>query len=65
MWKKANTLLGTERGIQHAASFVSDAWSVQSSLSIDPHFITCRNNEQFLCDAQCPQWVSSKICSHT
>ncbi len=65
MWKKANNLLSAERGIQHAASSDPTAWSVQSFSSAVPHFVTSKENGQFLCDAQCLQWVSTKICSHT
>lgn len=30
-----------------------------------PHFVTSKENGQYLFDTHCPQWVSSKICSHT
>ena len=65
MWEKANKLLKLERGIQRAASSDPNAWCVQSSSSPVPHFITSKDTGQFLCDSQCPQWVSTKICSHT
>ena len=54
-----------ERGLQHAASSDNSAWSVQSFSSPVPHSVTCKESGQFMCDPQCPQWVSLKICSHT
>lgn len=65
IWEKAERLLNQKRGLQRAASSDPTARSVQSSTSAVPHFITSKADGQFLCDTQCPQWVSSKICSHT
>lgn len=65
MWDKANKLLSTERGLQRAASSDPTAWTVQSFSSAVPHFVTSKPSGQYLCDPQCPQWISSKICSHT
>ena len=44
---------------------VTTAWSVQSFTSPVPHFVTSKESGQFVCDPQCPQWVSLQICSHT
>ncbi len=65
IWEKAGKLLSQERGLQRAASSDPNAWSVMSLSSSVPHFVTSKEDGQFLCDAQCPQWVSAKICSHT
>ena len=65
MWEKAEKLLNDERGLQPATSSDPNAWSVQSASSAVPHFVTSKEDGQFLCDTHCPQWVSSKICSHT
>ena len=65
MWEKAEKLLNDERGLQPAASSDPNAWSVQSASSTVPHFVTSKEDGQFLCDTHCPQWISSKICSHT
>lgn len=65
MWEKVEKLINMERGLQPAASSDNSAWSVQSFSSLVPHFVTSQGNGQFLCDAQCPQWVNMKICSHT
>ena len=65
MWEKAEKLISMERGLQQAASSDNSAWSVQSFSSPVPHFVTSKESGQFMCDAQCPQWVSLKICSHT
>ena len=65
MWEKAEKLINMERGLQHAASSDNSAWSVQSFSSPVPHFVTSKESGQFMCDPQCPQWASLKICSHT
>ncbi len=65
VWEKAERLLNRERGLHRAASSDPTAWSVQSLSSAVPHFVTSKADGQVLCDAQCPQWVSTKICSHT
>ena len=65
MWEKANKLLQLEHGAQRAPSSDASAWCVQSFSSPVPHFVTSKSSGQFLCDSQCPQWVSTNICSHT
>ena len=65
IWEKAEKLINMERGLQHAASSDSSARSVQSFSSPVPHFVTSKESGQFMCDPQCPQWESLKICSHT
>ena len=62
IWEKVEKLINMERGLQRAASSDSSAWSVQSFSS---HFVTSKESGQFMCDPQCPQWESLKICSHT
>jgi len=49
-------------GARYSACCQLSAWSVQSFSAAAPHFMTSKENGQFLCDAQC---VSTKICSHT
>lgn len=65
IWEKAGKLLGQEHGVQRAASSDPNAWSVMSLSSGIPHFVTSKNDGQILCDAQCPRWLSAKMCSHT
>ena len=65
MWEKAIKLLTTQRGLQPAASSDASAWSVQLFTSAVLHFVTSKADGQYMCDAQCPQWASIKICSHT
>ena len=61
IWEKAQRLLNRKCGLRCAASFDPTTWSVQSSSSAVPHFITSKASGQFLCDTQSPQWVSSDL----
>ena len=65
MWQKAEKLLNSENAITNAPGSDTKARMVLSQSSAVPHFVTTRDDGQFLCDSTCPQWVSSKICSHT
>lgn len=65
MWQKAEKLLNSENAITNAPGSDSKARMVSSQSSAMPHFITTHSDGQYLCDNSCPQWVSSKICSHT
>ena len=48
MWEKAEKLINMERGLQRAASSDDSAWSVQLFSSPIPHFVTYKDNGQFL-----------------
>ena len=30
-----------------------------------PHHVQSKSGGQYICDANCPQWLSSQVCSHT
>ena len=62
---KAEKLLNQECRLQCAASSDPTTWSAQSLSLAVPNFITSKVDDQFLCDAECPIWVNSKICCHT
>ena len=65
IWQKAEKLLNSENAITNAPGSDTKARMVLSQSSAVPHFVTTCDNGQYLCDNSCPQWISSKICSHT
>ena len=65
IWQKAEKLLSSKNAITSAPGSDIKARMVLSQSSAAPHFVTTRDNGQYLCDSSCPQWISSKICSHT
>ena len=65
IWQKAEKLLNSESAITSAPGSDAKARMVLSQSSAVPHFVTTHDDGQYLCDNSCPQWVSSKICSHT
>ena len=65
LWSKASALLQGDNLITPTPGSDTRSRAVISYHSKVPHIVTCRNHCQFLCDSNCPQWVSSKICSHT
>lgn len=62
IWSKATALLQGENLITPAPD--KRACAVISYRSTAPHIVSCKKDNQFVCDSNCPQWVSSKICSH-
>ena len=62
--QKASELLRTEGAIVHAPGHPSDSCMVLSRSGKRPHLVTPRRNGAFSCDDQCPQYQSSKLCSH-
>ena len=65
IWQKAEKLLNSENAITSAPGSDAKARMVLSQSSAVPHFVTAHDDGQYLYDNSCPQWVSSKICSHT
>ena len=65
IWSKAQSLLQGENMITNAPGSEPRARVVISFRSDTPHIVKPKGNGQYVCDANCPQWVSSKICSHT
>ena len=65
MWNKASDLLSTENAITPAPGSDTKARMVVSRSQDIPHHIRSRADGQYLCDSNCPQWMSSQICSHT
>ena len=65
IWQKAEKLVNSENAITNAPGSDTKARMVLSTSSAMPHFVTTRDSGQYLYDSSCPQWVSSKICSHT
>ena len=65
IWRKAESLLQGENMITKAPGSEQRARVVISFRSDTPHIVKPKENGQYVCDANCPQWVSSKICSHT
>ena len=65
MWDKASELLLNENGITAAPGSDPKARMVISYSQDAPHHIRSCSDGQYLCDSQCPLWISSQICSHT
>ena len=65
MWNKAFDLLSTENVFTLAPGSDTKARMVVSRSQDIPHHIRSRADGQYLCDSNCPQWMSSQICSHT
>ena len=62
--KKASELLDTDGAIVNAPGYPSDSCMVLSCSGKRPHLVTPRKNGGFSCDDECPQYKSSKLCSH-
>ena len=65
MWNKASEMLSTENAITPAPVNDTKARTVLSRSQDVPHHIRSCFDGQYLCDNNCPQWMSSQICSHT
>jgi len=65
MWNKASQLLSTTNGITPAPGVDSKARMVISHSQVAPHHVRSCSDGRYLCDSNCPQWMSSQVCSHT
>ena len=65
IWTKAASLLQDNSAITHTPGSDKRARAVLSHRSENPHIVRPKSDGQFVCDSNCPQWSSSKICSHT
>ena len=65
MWSKANSLLQLGNAITDAPGADATAKMVLSYRSVVPHLVHKKGKAQYVCDDNCPQWLSSKICLHS
>lgn len=65
MWNKATELLSTQNAVTPAPGNDSKARMVLSRSQSVPHHVRSCSDGQYLCDSNCPQWMSSQLCSHT
>ena len=67
IWDKARYLLKKPGLVMDAPSVDSSSehcYIVASKSAQRPHFVQRSRTGQFSCEASCPMWQSSKICSH-
>ena len=62
--RKAAELLATDGAIVPAPGHSPDSRMVLSRTGKRPHLVTPKKSGAFSCDDQCPQYQSSKLCSH-
>lgn len=62
--KKATELLSTEGAVVPAPGYPPDSCMVLSRSGKHPPLVTPKKNGGFSCDDKCPQYKSSKLCSH-
>ena len=65
IWAKAIELLSTSNAITPAPGSQKKACMVLSYSQVAPHLIQAKSDEQYICDSNCQQWISSQLCSHT
>ena len=65
IWMKAEQYLNSENDIVPASGSNKNSMMVASKCSNIPHFVSAGTGGQYLCDDNCLQWKSSRICSHT
>ena len=65
IWNKAVSLLNGDNLVTPTPGSDRRARAVMSYHSDAPHIVRPKGNGQYVCDSNCPQWMSSKICSHT
>ena len=65
MWNKASELLSISNGITAAPGSDTKARMVLSRSQVVLHHVQSCSHGRYLCDKNCPQWISSQICSHT
>ena len=67
VWDKARELLSKPGLVMDAPSISTSngrSYVVASKSSQRPHIIQQAKSGQFFCEASCPMWQSSRICSH-
>ena len=64
MWSKADEYLLSSTSVLPAPGNDPKSKMVMSRSSPTPHFVRVISPGQYVCDKQCLQWSSSKICSH-
>lgn len=64
MWSKAEELLGIENAVTLAPGFKDKDRMLLLYSKETLHYVRYKKTSQYLCDDGCPQWCSSKICSH-
>ena len=64
IWSKAASLLEGENTITPVPGKDRKACAVISYHSDVPHIVQPKGNGRYICDSHCPQWNSSRICSH-
>lgn len=65
MWDKASELISCDNGITPAPGNEKKARMVLSYSQTTPHHVRSHSDGQYLCDSNCPTWVSSQLCLHT
>ena len=65
IWSKATSLLQSDTAITPAPGTDKRVRCVMSYRSDTPHVVRPKGSSQYVCDANCPQWVSGNICAHT
>ncbi len=63
--RKATELIGNESAIASAPGQSEEAKMVLSHSGKTPHLVTPSKGGGYACDANCPNWKSIAICSHT
>ena len=64
--EKATELLETDGAIVSAPGYTAEAKIVKSHSGKRPHLVTPkRKGDGYVCDEECPQYKSAKLCSHT
>ena len=61
MWRKAEELLQMENGIIPTPGSSDKARMVISYSQSAPHHVQSKSGGQYICDANCPQWLSSQV----
>lgn len=64
IWKKAKDLLAKSNSICPAPGGKLDCM-VESYSGTHPHLVSAKKSGQFACDANCANWKSLNICSHS
>ena len=62
MWSKAEEYLNSSNVVQAPGD---DPKSKMVTSGNTPHFVRVLSHSQYVCDKNCMQWSSSRICSHT
>ena len=65
IWNKASELLRDDGSLCMVPGGNRKDRIVKSTSSSRPHFVTAKKAGQYVCDGECPNWKSLKICSHS